>query len=120
MLFDQFRRLEGCGALHQTAIDVDALAKAHAAHQRRQYRLAGVHAAHHIDDDHAQSLRFALAVAVNRHQTGKRLNHQISGGQAVVGTLLTEAGDRQIDRLGIDLLDTRIIETEFFHHARTK
>ena len=48
--------------------------------ERRAHRLEGVKAGDHVDRDHADALRLARRVAVNRHQAAEGLQHHDKPG----------------------------------------
>ena len=109
--------LERRRRLHQRAVDIGALAETELAQESRGNRLVGVKAGHHVDGDHTDALRRAGSVAVDRHPARKRLDHGIRHRQAVVGAVLAEAGDREVDHFRIDGLHLLVADAEARHDA---
>ncbi|MNW04016.1 hypothetical protein D3C71_2000360 [compost metagenome] len=67
-------------AVIQRHLDQAALTRAFTAEQRGQHSLGGIHAGHQIDHGHAELERRLLGFAIDRHQAGLALDHQVIAG----------------------------------------
>ncbi|MNS89878.1 hypothetical protein D3C72_1239050 [compost metagenome] len=73
-------------AVVQRHLDQLALALALAAEQGSQHRLRGIHAGHQVHHGYAELQRRRVGFAVERHQAGLSLDHQVVAGTLGLGT----------------------------------
>ncbi len=116
-VFQHLGTLEGGGGLHQGAINIGAFAKTHASDQGRGYGLVGIQAGHHVDGDHADPLRRAFGIAVDRHPAGKGLDHRIRDWLIAIGPFLAKTGNGKIDHILPLHLYILVAQAKARHHA---
>ncbi len=103
---------------HQAAVvqrhfDVSALAGALAPEQRRQHGLGRVHAGHHVHHGHAELERVLAGFAVDGHEPGLALDHQVVAGAFGLGACAVVAGHRAVNQVGLEGLELGIAQAQF-------
>ncbi len=88
-------------------------------HQRAQHTVAGVHAGQMIGERDAHALRLAR-IGQQAQQTAARLADGIVARHVAVRPLGTEAGNRTVNDLGIELFDSLVTEAALVQDAGTK
>ncbi|MNI10029.1 hypothetical protein D3C73_631210 [compost metagenome] len=103
--------------VEQGHVDLLAFACFHRMDQRALNGGDGIDAGKNVGDCDAGLHRLTIRFTGNRHEAGHALNDVIVAGEAGIGAVLTEAGDRAIDELRIDLLQALIVEAVFLQSA---
>ena len=95
------------------------LAAERAIHQRAQHAVAGVHAGQMIGERDAHALRLAR-IGQQAQQAAARLADGIVARHVAVRPVRTEAGNRTVNDLGIELFDVVVTEAAFVQDAGAK
>ncbi|MNN06385.1 hypothetical protein D3C81_1191750 [compost metagenome] len=104
-------------AVVQRHLDQLALALAFAAEQCRQHGLRGVHAGHQVHHGHAELQRRRVGFAIERHQPGFALDHQVIAGTLGLGAAAVVAGNRAVDQPGLDGLELFVAQAQLLGAA---
>src|SRR6516162_2733265 len=105
--------------LHR-ALDPLALAGELALIERRKDADRGVEAGAGVADRRTRLDRAAVGLAGDRHGTPGRLRNHVKGEVILVGAVVAEALDRDIDDAGVDFADYVVAKAEPFDDAGAK
>src|SRR5215471_10429630 len=105
--------------LHR-ALDPLALTGELALIERRKDADRSVEASAGVADRRTRLDRAAVGLAGDRHGTAGRLRNHVKGEVILVGAVVAEALDRDIDDAGVDFADDVIAKAEPFDDARSK
>ncbi len=106
-------RQAGNADIEQAHIDMLPATGALRMHHGGQNGGGGVGAGQHIDKGDADLHRHAVSFAGDAHQPAHALNHEIIAGARRVRAILSEAGDRAIDKSRVDGAERGVIEPIF-------
>lgn len=84
------------------------------AEQGRQHRLRGVHASHQIDHGHPELQRRRARFAIDGHQAGFGLDHQVVARALGFGRAAVVAGHAAVDQIGLDGLELFVTDAQLF------
>lgn len=96
----------------QRHLDVPTLARALTTEQCRQHRLGGVHAGHHVHHGHAKLERGLPGFAVDGHEAGLALDHQVVARAFGFRSGAVVAGHRAIDQVRPDGLELCVTQSQ--------
>ena len=117
MKLDHLACLHRRDGIHQARRDMATVAPQRPIEQRGGYCLVRIEPGNNIDHQHANTLRHAGRIFVDRHQSRVGLQNGIRRRPFGAWPLTTEASDRDIDDVRIAHLDRVVVQTKLLHDA---
>ncbi len=108
---------DGEAAVVQRHLDQAPAPRSAALEQRRQHGLAGVHAGHQVHHGDTELQRRRARLAVERHEAGLALDHQVVAGALGLGAAGVVAGHGAVDEVGLEGLELLVAQAQLLGAA---